>query len=78
MLATIGVAAMSGGLASPDHAAAAFAPDGIGFQPRAVVVVDDLHFFTFDETDRIYQAGYKGSHSRHWQTAIWKPVWTCA
>lgn len=44
-----------GGAVEADYAATAFAANGIGFEPGAVVVVDDLHLFAFYDVGRFQQ-----------------------
>src|SRR5690349_15847795 len=41
----------------PDHAAAAFAGDGVCDQPSAIVDVDDGHLFTLEQVGGLHQVG---------------------
>lgn len=37
------------------HARAAFAPDGVGHEALAVVIIDNMYLFVFDDSHRIHQ-----------------------
>ena len=50
-----------GGAVQADGAAAALAGDGVGFQPRAVVVVDDLDFFINENAGGVQQIQIDGN-----------------